>query len=228
MLEAGKKFAVGCKDEITPEWLAARSPVCQWNRTPTSFLHALYRPGEKVVVFDEYVSQGQALWEHRGFPFDAHGLARFAKGAPAGVWFLTAPVDGEYRQNEHGKKTRRAAACCTAWRYMVVESDRSELTVQDWLRVLVRLPLNTVAIYETGGNLPHALVELSPSATKEEWDAKRDQLLPSLVTLGADAKAMSAVRLSRLPQCERLGSTRLSQLAAKSNDFLARMARGGA
>ncbi|MGA7395799.1 MAG: hypothetical protein WCA06_00510 [Terrimicrobiaceae bacterium] len=81
VLEAGKKFAAGCKDEITPEWLAARSPVCPWNRTPTSFLHALYRPGEKVVVFDEYVSQGQARNSPRGI---RSPLRLAARSRPAG------------------------------------------------------------------------------------------------------------------------------------------------
>ena len=154
VLEAGKKYAARVKDEITPEWLAARSPVCPWSRTPASFLHALYKEGEKVVVFDDYVSQGQALWEHPGMVYDAQALSRFSKGAKAGVWFLTTPVDGKYRITERGTESRRIAACVTAWRYMVVESDRSELSVQDWLRILVRLPLNIVAIYETGGQPP--------------------------------------------------------------------------
>ena len=203
--EAAKKYGGRVKDEITPEWLAARSPICPWNRTPASFLHALYRPGEKVLVFDVYESQGQALWEHPGFPFDARVLGRFAKGAKAGVWFLTAPVDGEFRLGKRGKRTRRSEACVTAWRYMVVESDQGELIAQDWLKVLVRLPMNVCAIYEPGGNLPHALVALPPAPTKDEWDANRGELLPALVTLGADPKAMKAVQLSRLPQCERRG-----------------------
>jgi hypothetical protein len=33
----------------------------------------------------------------------------------------------------------------------------------------------------------------------------RDSLRPTLVSLGADASSLSAVRLTRLPCCERLG-----------------------
>ncbi len=66
------------------------------NRTPASFLHELYRPREKVVVFDTFKSQGQALWEHRGAPFDAGELDSFTTGAPEGVWFLNQPVSGDY------------------------------------------------------------------------------------------------------------------------------------
>ena len=203
--EAFKKFAARVKDEINAGWLAASSPVCPWNRTPASFLHALYRRGEKIVIFDVYKSQGQEVWTHPGFPYNALALGRFTKGASVGAWFLTNPVDGEYYPRDGGSRSRRSEASVTSWRYMVVESDL-DVPAVDWLRVLVQLPLRIAAIYETGGKLPHALVELSESSSKQEWDRKRDQLLPSLVTLGADPKTMSAVRLSRLPQCERLGT----------------------
>jgi hypothetical protein len=36
--------------DVDAEWLAARSPICPWNRTPTSAMHALYQEGEKVLV----------------------------------------------------------------------------------------------------------------------------------------------------------------------------------
>jgi hypothetical protein len=202
--ELFRKHAANVKDEITDAWLAARSPIRPDNRTPASFLHALYGPGEKILVFDVYASQGQYVWEHKGFPFDARELDRFRKGAKCGVWFLTNPVDGEYRKNDNGDLSRRSQACVTSWRYMVIECDH-DVSPGDWRRVLVQLPLPIVAIYETGGRLPHALVRLSPSAAKEEWDRKRDELLPSLVVRGADPKTLTAVRLSRLPQCERLG-----------------------
>jgi hypothetical protein len=51
---------------VTAEWLEDRSPLTCWNRTPAGFLHALYRPGEKIVVFDVEMSQGQAIYEHGG------------------------------------------------------------------------------------------------------------------------------------------------------------------
>ena len=47
-----------------------------WSRTPASFLHSLYNKGEKVIIFDDYHSQGQEVWEHPGLPYDARTLNR--------------------------------------------------------------------------------------------------------------------------------------------------------
>ena len=77
--------------------LAARSPIRVDNRTPASFLHAIFRQGEHVLVFSKYRSQGQTLWTHPGFPYDARTLNEFREGAPDGVWFLSNPCDGQFR-----------------------------------------------------------------------------------------------------------------------------------
>ena len=201
--EVFNKFVGGCP-HVHEEWLAKRSPICPWNRTPASFLHALYHEGESVVIFDDYKSQGQAHWIHRGFPYDARSLDAFTKGKPLGVWFLSNPVDGEYRPNDEGKVSRRSYQNVTAWRYMVVESDRMDISASQWLAAIVQLPLPVAAIYETGGRLPHALLRVDASS-KERWDQIRDSLVPLLVMIGADPASLSAVRLSRLPCCERLG-----------------------
>ena len=71
--EAFSRFIAGT-DNIDADWLAARSPICPWNRTPASFLHALYSKGEKVIIFDDFRSQGQEVWEHPGLPYDARAL----------------------------------------------------------------------------------------------------------------------------------------------------------
>jgi hypothetical protein len=91
--EAFKRFIAGT-DNIDADWLAARSPVCPWNRTSASFLHALYNKGDKVIIFDDFRSQGQKVWEHPGLPYNATTLDHFATGKPHGVWFLSCPVDG--------------------------------------------------------------------------------------------------------------------------------------
>jgi hypothetical protein len=68
------------------------------------------------------------------------------------------------------------------------------------------MPLRIVAIYTSGGKSIHALIRLD-AGSKVEWDEKRDAMKDVLVTLGADPGALTAVRLSRLPGCERLGTT---------------------
>ena len=72
----------------------------------------------------------------------------------------------------------------------------------EWLRLLVQLPLQIVAIYTSGGRSVHALVRVD-AASKAEWDTQRDMLVQLLAPLGADPAAMTAVRLTRLPGCLR-------------------------
>ena len=203
MPEAFKRFIAGT-DKIDAEWLAARSPVCPWNRTPASFLHALYHKGENVIIFDDYRSQGQEVWEHPGLPFDARALDSFAKGKSHGVWFLCNPVDGKFPLNDDGNQSRRSRQSVTSWRFLLLESDRADISASDWLAALVLLPLPIVSICETGGRLAHALLQ-ADAPSKEAWDRIKDVLVPVLTMIGADIGSLSAVRLTRLPCCERLG-----------------------
>src|SRR5205085_11535840 len=63
-------------------------------------------------------------------------------------------------------------------------------------------PLRIAAIHSSGGRSVHALVRID-ARTKSEWDKERDAMRETLVRLGADPGAMSAVRLTRLPGCYR-------------------------
>jgi len=71
-----------------------------------------------------------------------------------------------------------------------------------WLNFLAQLPLPIVAIYSSGGKSVHALVKI-PAQSKEHWDRFKRVMIDTMVTFGADPKAMSAVRLTRLPGCMR-------------------------
>jgi hypothetical protein len=201
--QAFAKFVAG-HDPVDAAWLAMRSPICPWNRTPASALNPLYRKGENVVVFDDYHSQGRALWTHPGVPYDARTLNAFTKGKRLGVWFLANPVNGESRINDEGRLSRRSWQNVTSWRYLVVESDRQDISPTDWLTALAQLRLPIAAICESGGRLAHALLRIDASS-KQQWDQIRDDLLPLLVMVGADPSSVSAVRLTRLPCCQRLG-----------------------
>lgn len=193
-------------DGIDADWFAARSAKCVWNRTPASFLHELYLPGESVVIFDTFKSQGQSLWTCKAPPFDARELDTFRTGKPEGVWYLCNPVTGESvpdgTTNKDGTPhlTRRSFRTVTEWRYLVLESDNAN--PQHWLAALAQMPLPISAIYSSGGKSIHALVRMN-AESKAHWDSLADELKPALVTLGADRKAMSAVRLTRLPCCRR-------------------------
>lgn len=177
------------------DFLRRRSPVSPSTVRPNEFLERLYRPGEKVIVFTEYKSQGQAIYEvgHRNAQIPTAGLD--------GVWYLVQPVDGQEHMNpRQNKMSRRSEESVTRWPYLVIESDKAD--AQSWMRFLLQLPLPVVAIYTSGGRSIHALVRVD-AADKAEWDQIKNKLVTSLVRVGADRGALSAVRLSRLPQCLR-------------------------
>lgn len=189
---------------VTDDFLAAISPKAVHNCTPASFLHALTRPSERIVVFSEFRSQGQHVWTHQPPPFDARELDAFRAGAREGVWFLNNPVTGDYLPSDSGKPSRRSRQNVTSWRYLVLESD--EANPAHWLAALAQIPLRIASLATSGGKSIHALVRVDADS-KSAWDSVVESYKPILVTLGADPKAMSAVRLTRLPLCERGGWT---------------------
>lgn len=188
-------------------WLANRSPIDPALVHSAKFLSTLYKPGEKVLVFTNDKTQGEAVW-----PADA--LPTTGK---LGVWFLCQPVTGEFLPNPRGKvgpdgsipPSRRIEECVTDWRFMVLESDKAPPRL--WLAALAQLPLRIAAIYTSGGRSIHALVRID-ALTKAAWDEAKHAMKAGLIILGADPGAMSAVRLSRLP-----GTTRQGKLVEKDD-----------
>ena len=182
-------------------FLAERSPVPVDRQDSASVLRHLYprESGENVLVFTEMKSQGQFLWEAKR----SDGIQqRHLPAGNDGVWFLPQPVSGEFLPNPRlgGKLSRRSEEAITAWRYAVLESDEAD--ADDWLRCLVQMPFRIASICESGGRSIHALARLD-AASKVDWDRLMGPIKPVLVTLGADRGALTAVRLSRLPQAMR-------------------------
>lgn len=199
---------------ITEDWLARRSPRDVSKIGPADFLNALFEPGDRVLVFTAEFSQGDFLH------WCGHGSYRLSRdrgvkavpsalpsGGPRGVWYLVQPVTGQWTINMNKAKaggsveySRRWEGCVTRWKHLVLESDT--LAADDWLKVLVSLGLPIAAIYTSGGRSVHAIVRVDVPS-KPVWDALRNALRAVACPLGADAGAMSAVRLSRLPGCKR-------------------------
>lgn len=202
-----ERFAAKC-DGVDPEWFAARSAKRVDCVTPASFLHHLYKPGESVVLFCKEKSQGIGVWTHGGYPFDATELDSLRARRKLGVWFLAAPVTGEFVptgekwSDGRPKLSRRSRRTVTSWRWLCIESDRAK--PNHWLGLLAQLCLPICAIYTSGGNSIHALINIG-ARSEEEWRAIVAPMKDALIILGADPKMLSAVRLTRLPGCERLG-----------------------
>jgi hypothetical protein len=182
-------------------FIAERSPVRVDTQNSASVLRRLYArgSGEKVILFTDMKSQGQFVWE--ADKSDVIQQQHLPTGEE-GVWFLPQPVTGEFHPNprQDGKLSRRSEESVTSWRYVVLESDKAD--ADDWLRCLVQLPLRIACICESGGRSIHALVRVD-AASKLDWDGRVGAVKSILVTLGADSQALSAVRLSRLPQAQR-------------------------
>ena len=181
--------------------LVERSPVAVDRQDSASVLRHLYvrGSGEKVLLFTNLKSQGQFLWAaDRSDTWQQRHLPAGADG----IWFLPQPVDGGFFPNPraNGILSRRSEEAVTAFRYAVLESDEAD--ADDWLRCLVQMPLRIASICESGGRSIHALVRLD-AASKPEWDRLMEPIKPVLITLGADRGALSAVRLTRLPQAMR-------------------------
>lgn len=214
-------FAARVPFPITPEWLAARSPVAipekQDETTAALFLSSIYQPGERVLIFIREYSQGDWIWTPEAGSFrlaDAPGVKATPSPLPSagvlGVWFLAQPVTGKWLPNLNSrwpdgspKNGRRHGSCVTAWRFMVLESDVADASL--WLRAICLLPLPILAIYTSGGKSIHCLCRVDASS-KEEWDSLRDDSVPILAVIGADPAAMTAVRLTRLPGTLRQGT----------------------
>jgi hypothetical protein len=175
-------------------WLANRSVVDPSQVSADQYLKLLYGPGKKIVCFTNQKSQGQALWPDQPAP----------AGGADGVWYLPQPVSGAELPNPRtGKTSRRSEESVTDFRYMVFESDQAD--AQDWLGFIVQIPLRIDAIYTSGGRSVHALVRVD-CRTKLQWDRYKEQMAPTVNLLclgGADPKALTAVRLTRLPGCWR-------------------------
>lgn len=215
-------FAARCPVAVTLDWLAERSPVPvpaeheQCAETAAAFLTALYASDERVLVFTRQYSQGDFLFEPGRGSFRLAAVPNvqaapspLPSGAQEGVWWLVQPVTGAWLMNPNNRDRdgnvrlgRRHASCVTRWPYLVLESDEAPTDL--WLRALVQMPIPIVAAYTSGGRSIHALIRVN-AQSKAAWDALRDDLVPIVCPLGADAGALSAVRLSRLPGCLRHG-----------------------
>lgn len=185
---------------VTPRWLAQKSPLNPRCISVADYLNGVFTPAQKVVVFTNHQSQGQALWPDSLPP----------TAGPEGVWFLIQPVDGLFHENpRQGNPSRRSEESVTQWRHMLLESDEAPRGL--WLSAICRLPLPIVSIASSGNRSLHVLIRLE-ARTKSEWDEARRELLVPLSELGCDPAAMTAVRLARLPGCFREDTRQLQTL----------------
>jgi len=204
--------------QVTTEWLGNRSPVDPFSyRTPQMFLSAIAHDKDCFVICCNELGKGDFLLDLDlwGFvPLQADwstnpptlsrgegllgALPESKLRTEGGSWFMAQPVKGEPVDGSWW-----AQGAVTAWRYMVLEID-VEGFQREWLAFLVAAALPIEAIYTSGSKSVHALLRVD-DPSKEEWDATRDRYKTHLVSHGADPKALTAVRQTRLPGAYRAG-----------------------
>jgi hypothetical protein len=217
------RLADQLSEPVSAAYLEARSKFNCCNRSPAGFLHKLYLPGEKIVIFTVEKSQGAEVWEHPGLGGNMANLDHFRSGWEKGVWFLCQPVTGEFVELERLRsqwnpsgRSRRCEECVTAWRYVLFESDEADPKL--WLKALVQWPLPIAAIYWSGKRSIHALVRVDADS-KKEWDAiVKKHLKDKLVPFGACAGSLTGVRLTRLPGCMREETGKMQKLLYLDSD----------
>jgi hypothetical protein len=202
LADYAQKFAKRVPSHFDENWLKRKSPVpFPAGLTSAEFLFCAFHIGQQVLIFTDFRSQGQRLWQNHSFKVDRESLNSFTSGHAEGVWFLSNPVDGREHFNERQQRmSRRSEESITAFRHAVLESDCKP--TDQWLKILVQLPLPIVSITSSGGKSLHALVRVDASS-KSNWDQTIGAIKPTLINLGADPGALTAVRLTRLPNCYR-------------------------
>lgn len=229
------KFVGGFElGERWDRWLLRRSPIAipaDPMEQTRLFLSTLYRPEDKLVLFNRFISQGQVLMpvgellernldlrdSYSTLEIEMLGIPTRHQGEGNGIWFLTAPVNGGWVDNPRDndpktgkpKRSRRCGANCERFPYALVESDKANR--KEWTKVLALLPLPVLAVVDSGGRSLHALMHVNAS-TQAEFKRAIAGLKESLVPLGADKGCLRPVQLSRLPGCFRSSTKRPQRL----------------
>jgi hypothetical protein len=184
-------------------WLWERSFKRPETQNAWSFLAHVFSPGEQVQVFDKMESVKPFAKVEIGHPMDCRlpDLLRMGGRYGLGIWYLCNPVDGEWHLNPRtNTMSCRSEESISSFRYAVLESDAALADL--WLALLVQLPSRVTAIYTSGGRSVHCLVRLD-APDKAAWDGQIQPIKRPAKVLGADPACLSAVRLTRLPQCWR-------------------------
>lgn len=198
-------------------WLKQRSAVDPREVTPVTYLDALYRPGERVLVFEKMWGTqgdyGRVIGERTvklaRLPNEKHNQVEdLPKGSPEGLTFLMQPVDGRWRPvvRDGGRveMSRRTKASVTRWPYILLECDK--VPIEMWLNVLVRARIRIVSITHSGGRSLHALVRLDKTTEDELQEELQDQGARELLELlGCDHQALNSLVYPRLPNTMREG-----------------------
>ncbi len=211
-------------------WLRERSPIEPRGVVPIAYLDALYRPGEKVLIFEKMWGTqgdygrvvGERTLKLARTPLEKNAkLEKLPESTPEGLCFLMQPVDGKWypvERNNRVEMSRRTKQSVTRWPYILLESDKVPFEL--WLNCLVRMKIRIVSITHSGGRSLHALCRLDKD-TEEELQAEihDEGARETLAILGTDTQALQSLVYPRLPNTFRRGK-RMSKREPVTNEVV--------
>lgn len=212
-------------------WLRSRSPIEPREIDPIAYLNAIYRPGEKILIFERmwgtqgdygHVAGNRAPFKLGTVPGAKHEkVARLPNETPEGLCFLMQPVDAEWHpveRNGRVEMSRRTRQSVTRWPYILLESDKVPFEL--WLNCLVRMKIRIVSITHSGGRSLHALCRLDKDSEEElQAEIQDEGARETLAILGTDTQALQSMVYPRLPNTFRKGK-RMSKRDQVTNEVV--------
>lgn len=225
-----------CEFATWRRWLRERSPVDPREVDPITYLNGLYRPGERIIIFERmwgtqgdygHVVGNKHPFKLGGMPGVQHEKVKALPAeSPEGMTFLMQPVDAEWYPTERNGRvemSRRTKKSVTRWPYILLESDKVPFEL--WLNCLVRMRLRIVSITHSGGRSLHALCRLDKETEDElQAEIQDEGAVETLTLLGTDPQALKTMVYPRLPNTLRRGK-RMSKREPGTNEVIKRNGR---
>ncbi len=168
----------------------------------SAFLEMLYQGAENLNVVCKFVEKdGKARPDGPGRILSRDKWCEYllSSGVPdgkAGAWFRPNPVAA----SGSGSSGAVTDSDVTAFRFLLLESDKLKIETQFALFAKLRLPI--AAAYLSGGISVHALARID-AANSEDFDRKARRITSMLAPFGIDQANKNPSRLSRLPGARR-------------------------
>jgi hypothetical protein len=169
-------------------------PLEDWRVDSLMLFAGLFFGQEHVNIVAEHV-EGQPVGAGQTMPrdewmryFRTHGLPQ----CPAGTWFRFNPVT----EKGSGKGGAVCDSDVTAYRFLLVESDKLPMELQ--LSFLGKLRLPVAALISSGGKSIHCLIRMECTEA-DEYREQSGRILKMLRPYGFDTATGNASRMARLP-----------------------------
>lgn len=171
--------------------LESLSPV-PTDTSTADYLRHLFTDGDKVCIVNSCTAGG--------FVWEPHGETdlRLFPVLPEGVWFVSNSISGEAIRMPSGRPSIRCRQAVAAGRFLLLECDHAELSLDMQAAMIGNLRLPIVSVVTSGGKSLHALAQISDGDIAT-WFAAKERLKAILPEYGFDPAAMTLERLTRLP-----------------------------